>query len=44
MLVECHTFLDPGVKDRIVSLLQSIHPDYAIRELDRPPCVTLAVT
>lgn len=44
MLVECHTFLDPGLKDRVTSLLQSIHPDYAFQEVDRPPCTMLVVT
>lgn len=43
MLVECHTFLDPQLKGRVVSLLHSIHPDYIIKEVDRPPCVMLVV-
>lgn len=43
MLVECHVFLDPHLKDRVVSLLRSIHSDYIIREVDRPPCVMLGV-
>ena len=44
LLVECHVFLDSQLKDRVVSLLKSIHLDYIIRELDRPPCIMLVVT
>ena len=44
MLVECHTFLDPELKDRVVSQLRSIHPDYTFLELERTPCVTLVIT
>lgn len=43
ILVECHTFLDPQLKDRVISLLRSIHPGYTCRELERPPCVVLVV-
>ena len=44
LLVECHTFLDPQLKDRVVSLLGSLHPDYRVQEVDRAPCVMLVVT
>lgn len=43
IIVECHIFLDAGLKDRIKDLLLSIC-DYTFEEVIRPPCVMLCAT
>lgn len=44
LLVECHIFLRPELKDEAVDLLLSLHGDYKVEEISRPPCITLSVT
>lgn len=39
MLLECHTFLDKEVLEKVAALL--VPMDYLLEEIDRPPCVTL---
>jgi FkbM family methyltransferase len=41
LIVECHTFLDPSIKDSIKNLLSS---NYNFEEIDRPPCIMLYAT
>lgn len=43
LLVECHTFLDPNIKDNVKKLLSSVC-DYDFEEIDRDPCVILYAT
>jgi FkbM family methyltransferase len=38
LIIECHTFLDPAIKDQVISLLSN---EYDFEEVDRPPCVML---
>lgn len=40
MLVECHTFLDEGILQRVKSLLSAVH-NYKFEEVSRPPCIML---
>jgi FkbM family methyltransferase len=39
MLIECHTFLDKDVLEKVAALL--VPMDYRLEEIDRPPCTTL---
>lgn len=43
LIIECHTFLDAELKDKIKKLLSSV-ADYDFEEIDRPPCVFLYAT
>lgn len=43
LIVECHSFLDADIKDRVKTLLSSVC-DYEFEEVDRPPCVMLCAT
>lgn len=38
-IIECHTFLDAGIKDRCKALLEGY--GYEFEEVDRPPCLML---
>lgn len=40
LIIECHTFLDAGLTDKIKTLLSSV-ADYEFEEVSRPPCVML---
>lgn len=44
LLVECHTFLDGQMVDKVKSLLLDAHGDYTFEEIPRDPCVMLVVT
>lgn len=43
LIVECHTFLDADLKDKVKALLASVC-DYDFEEVSRPPCIMLCAT
>ncbi len=40
LIIECHTFLDPELTNKVKILLSSV-VDYEFEEVSRPPCVML---
>jgi len=40
MLIECHTFLDAGLAEKVKSAILSVR-EYEFEAIDRPPCVML---
>lgn len=40
MIIECHTFLDPELKSKVINLISSI-ANYDFEDIQRDPCVML---
>lgn len=40
LIIECHTFLDEKIKDRVIAQIKNCG-NYIIEEVSRPPCVML---